>query len=1191
MSPQTPSAQKRSADIQCHFLRTLSLATQRDEVLRYIAEQVMVILEASACSIYIVDKDGKTATQRAGTGYQREFVGEAACRILPEDQVDNLHPKPEDKLGITGWIISTGKSFLARTPEELSAHPHRLGSHDPDIAPDIPLTLQTFLGVPIRGQRGEIIGAIKAERRYDPEKTRHSFSIDKQIVLETLARVTSKSLGYFETSQSRSVDSAITAWARDIIAEASITGGDIDGFLSIVVNVSAAAMRADSCGIYLIDSSKNTLTQRAGIGSQQPRYVIHSYVLPRKEQIVENPNSGEKVGVTAWIAATGKSVYARNIWELRAHPHHRGEYDEKNLESRMECGAFMGVPLQVAGTIVGVVKVENIAQREIPDLREFSEEAQRRFDVLAQDIALAIHQLQQHASEPYQVINDALPTIFELLRGGQDIQLLVSTVVKKTMKLLNARACSIYLKEGEYLIQSEWAAAGYAGAGYSKNHPVLRQYKLVKTSDIVVAPINQEQKVGLTVWIAATQLKFTARSNTELRMHPHHLGTFDANNFDKEKNEQCESFMGVPLTIGDELLGVLKVESKKKIGEDGTEEYTYFSEQDELVFDLIARSVAIAIENAKLSESRRLAEEIMAQTHRLLPILHDFVKDDSHSVETINQVADALRGRKASITAIIENYAALTLPNFPLRSLDAISGLLGSFGEVLDGGTATGLLYQEFYQALQVSSTPELVQFCSQSQLSNEVRFSSAQFFLADPAAKFFGIVENMNQALQGTVETRSSLDNALTYLKSAQAQVAQLTAPERGILLRIVNLWQTIISNERGKFVKISNPYIVGPPVDPVSSPFFGRQDVFNWISENLHGANQKNILVFHGERRVGKTSILLQVLRGELGRSLRDNEEHPICPIFIDLQGFNDFGTYRFLHYICKSVFTQVSEYLPAFAVKLAAPDLDTFERGPFNSFQEYIKNICATLDHTLLVLMVDEFERLDDLVESERVEKNIYAQLRSLIQFEENLTFILSGTHELEELSGEYRNLVHNLALIREISFMDEKDAIELIRQPVAGLVSYEDHAVEELWRYTHGQPWILQSLCFDLIADMNRRGEGNFIGLSHVTNAIQRFISEHNLDVLWERCTPIDKSILLALAQSIEKRQHGMSQVELTEALKTVPTEEIAGSLVRLTKRTLVEKSKPVSNEAEYTHTIPLFSHWLMVNAASFNLERL
>lgn len=1178
MPHQKLSAQKRSADIQCHFLSTLSENSLPDEILGYIADQVMAILEASACSIYIVDSNGKTATQRAGAGYQKNGIGDAKCLVLPEDQVESTPVVPENKLGITGWILSTGKSFLASTPDELDAHPHRTGAHDPDMSPDSPLRLQTFLGVPIRGRHGEIIGLIKAERRYDPALSSQPFSVEQQIILETVARMTSKALGYLETSHTRNVEAAITAWARDVIAEASITESDMDGFLSIVVNVAAAAMRADSCGIYIIDPSKNTLTQRAGIGSQQPKLVIRSYQLPKVEEILEMPLSrNEKKGLTAWIAATGKSFYARNMKELSAHPHHRGEYDEKNFETETECGAFLGVPLQVAGNIVGTLKVENIVTKGKPDDREFSDEAQRRFDVLAQDIALAIVRLQEHAKDPYQVIIDAQEPIFEILRGGQDVQTLASTVVKKTMQLLNARACSLFLKEAEYLVQHEWSAAGYAQTG-------RRQYKLVDKALILEKPIRDEDKIGLTVWIAANRQKFTARSNTELRLHPHHLGTFDKFNFDKVKREQCESFMGVPLTVGDELVGVLKVESKKKIDEVGNEEYTYFSEQDELVFDLIARSVAIAIENAKLSDARRMAEQILAQTHRLLPDLHEFVKDDSHSVETLSQVANAIGGKKANIASIVENYAQLTLPDFPPDSLKSISELMVGLGEVLEGGRAMGLLYREFYRALQVSTTAELAQLCAQSHLGNEVQFSASQFFLAEPAARFFKIIEGVNQALQGKSENRSSLDSALAHLESSKEKAASLATPERGILLHIIESWKAILASARGRFVKIVNPYVVGLPVDPESSPFFGRHDVFNWISENLHGTTQKNILVFHGERRVGKTSILLQIQRGEMGKSLRTDPLHPVCPVFIDLQGFNDRGTDKFLYHICDSVYKQISEHFPIWVDKVEKPQLEQFKNLPFGAFRDYIKKTCCGLGNALLVLMVDEFERLDTLVRSGKVEQEIYDQLRSLMQFEPNLTFLLAGTHEFEELSSDYRNLVHSIAVIREISFMEKPDAIDLVRKSVEGLVSYEDSAVEELWHYTHGHPFLLQRLCFNLIEDMNRRGDGNFVAKGHVDNIIERFIQEGNLEPLLERCTKSDKAILFALAEAGQKHEHGMTQFELSELLSGSSDEEVAASLARLLKRALIEKSAPRQGQVEFSHTITLLSRWMVANPA-------
>ncbi len=1196
---QKLSAQKLSADIQCQILRELSSVSNLDDILAYIAGRVKTTLEASACSIYIVDENGKTATQRAGEGYQQSFVGKAKCLVIPEDQVEEGSPTQEQKLGLTGWILSTGKSFLARTPEELLAHPHRLGTHDPDMLPGQNLRLQTFLGVPMRGQHGDIIGVIKAERRFDPSLDIQPFEAEQQIILETIARMTSKILAYLETARTRNLDAAITAWSRDVISEASITESDMDGFLSIVVNVAAAALRADSCGIYLTDPYKNTLTQRAGIGSQQPRFVIRSYLLPKKEDIVEMPQTrDERVGLTAWIAATGKSFYAKDYKELCQHPHHRGEYDAHNFKlGEQICGAFLGSPLQVAGEVKGTLKVENISIIGKQDDREFSKEARRRFDVLAQDVALAIIRLQER--KPYQVIIDSQQTIFEVLHGNQDIQTLVSTVVKKTMELLNARACALFLKEGDKLVQPSWAAAGYAQLSPGK----AREYKLVDSEEIAEKPESDKERVGLTVWIAVKRAKFSARSNTELKLHPHHKGTYDPINFDPKKNERCESFMGIPLTVGKasgsllqsaetndqkkELIGVLKVESKIKITDDGSEEYTYFSEQDELVFDLIAMSVAIAIKNAKLSESRRFADQILTQPNRLLLDLHDFIKENPQAIETLTQVADLVSSEKQNISTIIKNYIPLVQADISSQSLAAIPDLMHNFGEFFEGGKAMGRLYTEFHKAFKIDSVGQLIDFCSKTPLSTDVEFRQAQFFLAETAAVFIQTIQHLKDALRDITLNRSTLESVRAYLEGIQEQVQNLPTPEQWILSEIVKGWISTIATAKEDFKTVINPYLTGAPVNPKKSPFFGRKDIFEWISENLVGATEKNILVFHGERRMGKTSILLQLKDGELGKPLRENPNTPICPIYIDLQGFNDWETHKFLRRLSEQIANQIIKQYPALKRKISLPDYEHFKELPFGTFEDFISATCNGMQDKFLVLMIDEFELLDKMVLQKELDVKIFSQLRSLMQFQANLTFILAGTQEMDDLSLEYNSLAQNIALIREVSFMDKDDAVKLIREPVSGKVFYEDSAVEEIWHYTHGHPYLLQLLCHDLIYEMNARGVGNHIGVDLVRYIALKFVSMKNthLNDLWQNNTnDIEKAILYHLAILGEREKHGLTAFEISEALNNFPPEQISTTLSRLIKRGLIEKAQPSEAGASpvLTHTISLFSSWILHN---------
>jgi hypothetical protein len=560
---------KTSTDLQSKLVRDLSIQSSVSDMMAELLKRTAEVLNASACTVFTIDPGGKSATQLAGTGYQKQFNGMRDIPVVQANQVPE-EPAEGEKLGLTGWILSTGKPFLARTPDEVTRHPHHSGKRDILQISGRPLRLQTFLGVPLRGLHGEVIGVIKAERlSLDPHQETaeriEPFSVGDQLALETIGRVASRCIAYLDMAKRNQEEEAITAWAQDVIAEAVATEGELDSFLDIVVKVTASAMRADSCGIFLNDESGNTLTQRAGIGSQELRQVIRAYTLPESDKIKEcegiqtckppdcpnkpdrNDTPGKpdsrRIGLTAWIAATGKSFHARDFNALSAHCHHRGGFDRWNFpkEKQTICGAFLGVPLKVGGTIIGVVKVENISQIGVPDQRDFSEEAQRRFEILAQDIALAIMRLQAQIPARYRVIRHAQTTVLEILRGGLDIPDMAQKVVTETRKLFNAGACALFLKEGRRLIQPPWAASGWVESG-----PKVREYELVEEEEIEQDPLPEE-KVGLTVWIAVKQEKFTARSNLELTMHPHHKGTFDIFNF--KESEQCESFMGFPLLI------------------------------------------------------------------------------------------------------------------------------------------------------------------------------------------------------------------------------------------------------------------------------------------------------------------------------------------------------------------------------------------------------------------------------------------------------------------------------------------------------------------------------------------------------------------------------------------------------------------------------------------------------------------
>ena len=54
--------------------------------------------------------------------------------------------------------------------------------------------------------------------------------------------------------------------------------------------------------------------------------------------------------------------------------------------------------------------------------------------------------------------------------------------------------------------------------------------------------------------------------------------------------------------------------------------------------------------------------------------------------------------------------------------------------------------------------------------------------------------------------------------------------------------------------------PYVTGTPLK-TDDVFVGRKDIFKFVRENLVGSHQNNVIILHGQRRTGKTSVLYRL------------------------------------------------------------------------------------------------------------------------------------------------------------------------------------------------------------------------------------------------------------------------------------------------------------------------------------------
>ena len=590
-----------------------SVTELQDRVVRVVQD----IFGAEACSLYLVDEGRERLVMTAALGYSAKFANVATAPLIPRDQVVECPKRDQDRLGVTGWIASTGRPYMSNSAAEHKNHPHWRGVFDIEqFGPQ--KSVHNFYGVPLKVAEDQVIGVLKVEGKrsngeFEPfrESDAYVFDILAGYIAMALSQARHLEKVQRQSEQLQTITNALQRVVGILSEERPM-----QYLLDEIVATTASILSAEACVLFLKDEVQDALIERAGVG-----YVDHligeaRYPLIPKGKLVARPERREdRVGLTAWIAITGEPYLARNNDELRAHPHWRGQYDPEHYPegSGKQCNSFLGVPLLVADEVVGVLKVEN--KRIEREYVSFTEQDRQVFETFARSIAIAVGTVQKQRVEREQAITDAMYHISQALAGRFELEPLLAQIVEVGKEIFDAEACVVFLVDQHdptRLIETK-------GEGYVKHLEGRAEYRLIQRTELIERPERREDRVGLTAWIAITGQPFLARDNDELQMHPHWRGRYDDEHYPAGSGKQCQSFLGLPLRVGDQVLGVLKVENKKVSGE-----YAPFDERDQHVFQLLANSASIAIRNARdferLQEAQGLAAigtSAAAMAHRM----------------------------------------------------------------------------------------------------------------------------------------------------------------------------------------------------------------------------------------------------------------------------------------------------------------------------------------------------------------------------------------------------------------------------------------------------------------------------------------------------------------------------------------------------------------------------------------------
>lgn len=348
-----------------------------------------------------------------------------------------------------------------------------------------------------------------------------------------------------------------------------------------------------------------------------------------------------------------------------------------------------------------------------------------------------------------------------------------------------------------------------------------------------------------------------------------------------------------------------------------------------------------------------------------------------------------------------------------------------------------------------------------------------------------------------------------------------------------------------------ILNPYAPGTPLRKNSRLFFGRTDLFQFIAEEAGRLAQQSVLILVGQRRTGKTSALLR-----LDTYLTDN----LLPVYVDCQSL---GIVSGMAAFFTDIAWLVADTLETRGLTITVPELETVAHNPAHWFQrEFIPEVLALLpDGTTIVLAFDEFEALESLVNDGILPATFFTFLRHLMQHGTGLSFIFAGTHRLEEMTSDYWSVLFNIALYKEVVYLSRPAATQLITEPVAPHIVYDDLALDKLWRMTSGHPYFLQLVCYTLVKRANQERTG-YVTISDVNTAVDEMIQlgEVHFAYLWQQSTKHERLVLTATAHLME-RDTPVRSAEIVQALIPygihLEPAQVSTALNRLVRRSIMQ----------------------------------
>jgi hypothetical protein len=320
-------------------------------------------------------------------------------------------------------------------------------------------------------------------------------------------------------------------------------------------------------------------------------------------------------------------------------------------------------------------------------------------------------------------------------------------------------------------------------------------------------------------------------------------------------------------------------------------------------------------------------------------------------------------------------------------------------------------------------------------------------------------VVRRSTSRIKRSFALNHALGLVIEVLSHTTSLPIHLARIEHHLIQRFSTSWHNILLftiHEIGQIEidkPIANPYTIGDPV--FGSHFVGREDILRQLEELWLTNRYPQSVILYSPRRTGKTSILRNA-------AMIDSQ---VCVAYVNLLSIGSApkGITDILMAICDAL-EEVTE--------IPAPNNDDIFQFPEATFRRHLQYIEKNFIGTGLIIALDEFEKIEELIDAGKLSKDFLGFLRGMVQMSSKLAFAFAGLHTLQEMNADYFQPFYASFIPIRVTFLSRDATHQILANPDPEfLLEYEPNALDHIYDLTNGQPYLTQLIGFQLVRMFN------------------------------------------------------------------------------------------------------------------------